>query len=248
MDRRQVLASTGVGLVCPCALCATPSARGCALIAGSRNELAGSARGIGVVPNEESAGTGDARLDRLLGRALARLADTFEVRPNFSFYDDSNEKNALAKGVPGDAPGTWGLVLMGRRFYQDLQDRFQDDGVATLLVLAHEFAHIAQFQRKTFENLVGPQGQVKRAELHADLLAGFHLGLRKAEIPDLKLREAGLSLYQIGDFHFNTPDHHGTPDERIAAAEKGFALAGRGKAFSVVFNEGRDWVLQTFRA
>ncbi|RTL25328.1 MAG: hypothetical protein EKK47_23520 [Burkholderiales bacterium] len=216
---------------------------GCALISGGNR----TSTGIGVFPGELNQGSGDPQLDRKLGKALARLSSTFAVRPNFSFYDDKDGENALATDVEGDTPGTHGLVLMGRGLFSQLLQRFGDNGMAVLLVLAHEFGHIAQFQRKAYGTLVGADGKSKLAELHADLLAGYYLGRRKAELPNLSLREAGLSLFQIGDFQFNAIDHHGTPKERVASAEKGFAMA-RSRNFNDVFDEGRDWILQSFQA
>ena len=81
--------------------------------------------------------------------------------------------------------------------------------------MAHEFGHLAQYKQ-------GFRESGKRPELHADFMAGWYLSLRGRYawtnlMPTLKL------FYELGDYQFNSPTHHGTPDERLAAARAGFA-------------------------
>lgn len=208
--------------------------------------LAGTSNGIGVVGKDVELGTGDPNKDKFLGRALARLAQTFDERPTFAFYDDGEHPNANAS--PGDdgVPGTWGKVRFGRQLFGDLTHNFGEDGIAILGVLAHEFAHVAQYRRKVMSALAGKT--VKRSELHADLVSGYYLGLRKLANSKLKLRTAGMALYSIGDYAYNDPQHHGTPEERVAASEYGFSLANEGRAFRDVFDHGVDWVIDRYSA
>jgi predicted metalloprotease len=136
---------------------------------------------------------------------------------------------------------------MGRTLFQDLLRRFDDGGIAILAVIAHEFSHIAQYRRRVFDTLVGGSGRAVRAELHADFMTGYYLGLRKADNPSLSIRTAGVALYQIGDYAFNNRDHHGTPAQRVAAAEEGFKLANNKRSFVNAFNEGVNWILATHK-
>jgi hypothetical protein len=204
------------------------------------------ARGIGMVDRQPQFGTGDPNKDRALGRALVRISQMFEERPSFGFVDDAEQPNAFATDEPGRVPGTWGVVLLGTNLFRQLLDRFDDGGMAVTMVLAHEFGHIAQYHRKAYNGLIGAARRSKRAELHADLLAGYYLGRRKADEPRLTLRLAGVSLFQIGDFQFNSKDHHGTPEERVDAAERGFTMARAEKSFSDAFADGRDWILERY--
>jgi hypothetical protein len=200
------------------------------------------ARGIAIVGAELAGSTGDPQQDKALGLALVRLSQLFAERPGFGFYDDSDAPNAKADPETGVA-GTWGTVLFGTRLFKDLMTRFDDRGVTVLAVTAHEFGHIAQFHRGIFGTLNEHQRTVKKSELHADLLAGFFLGNRKMDTGTLRIRTAGVALYQIGDYGFNSPDHHGTPEERVAAAEYGYSFAARKASFNDTFNKGMEWVL-----
>jgi hypothetical protein len=62
-----------------------------------------------------------------------------------------------------------------------------------------------------------------RIELHADFVAGFYFGrdgTRSKQIVETFAR----SLFSQGDYAFNVPTHHGTPQQRVAAMQKGYEL------------------------
>ena len=190
--------------------------------------------------------TGDRSLDRSLGRALVRLSTLFSERPGFGFIDDSDGPNAYATSET-QVQGTWGTVLFGRSLFEDLMQRYQDRGMAVLTVAAHEFGHIAQFRSGVDRRLLQGQHTVKRVELHADLLSGYYLGVRKRQQPSISIWAAGHTLFRIGDYEFNDRNHHGTPDERVAAAEEGFKMGQGGKIdFGQVFSWGVEHVLTNF--
>ncbi|MGD8149892.1 hypothetical protein [Ornithinimicrobium sp. Y1694] len=95
-------------------------------------------------------------------------------------------------------------------------------------VLGHEFAHHVQFERGLFASeLEGPEA-TRRTELMADAFAAYFsahrkgLNLRKDVI--LKVQNAS---YSVGDCQFDSPGHHGTPNQRLAAASWGADLAIR---------------------
>lgn len=201
--------------------------------------------GIAVFGKDMSLGTGSKERDQMLGRALVRMSRAFGVRPTFGFYDDSGDPNAYAsEEVENDVPGTWGKVRFGRQLHAELIQKYGDDRIAVLSILAHEFAHVAQYQRGAMSALAGRT--VKRAELHADMLSGYYLGLRKIANDSIKLRSAGMALYSIGDFAYNDPQHHGAPQERIEASEHGFALAREQRDFADVFNHGVRWIVDRY--
>ncbi|GAB4137565.1 MAG: hypothetical protein Fur0041_12280 [Bacteroidia bacterium] len=63
-------------------------------------------------------------------------------------------------------------------------------------------------------------------ELEADALSGFYMCLYK----NYPWSSTGLqgyftSSYNTGDYNFNSPGHHGTPQQRLAASYLGFELA-----------------------
>jgi hypothetical protein len=171
--------------------------------------------------------TGNAETDRALDRALKRLADTFNVFPGFGFFDDGPYKNAFAfDGVLPQLPRTKGTVLYGDFLFQSLLQT-DPSGTAVMWVMAHDFAHVWLFSTGDMPRLGTEDAPrtSKRVELHADFLAGFYVGQRQRENPSISLYETGHVIWELGDTNFNDPAHHGTPPERLAAAEAGFKVS-----------------------
>jgi hypothetical protein len=129
--------------------------------------------------------------------------------------------------------------------FTELMER-ADQGVSVLAVIAHEFGHIAQYKSGVDRELLENQSTVKRLELHADYLSGYYLAISKSRNPNISLRVAGRTIYEIGDFSFTDPGHHGTPDERIASAEKGYAFGNSSTSFPDAITAGARYVLQTY--
>jgi hypothetical protein len=168
--------------------------------------------------------TGRADLDRAFDAALYRLAQTFSIFPGFGFFDDEPDAtNAFAMGK-SIIPGTDGTVAFGHHHFKKWLT-FDPSGVAVIATAAHEWAHVWMFRSGRFDALLAGQPTVKRAELHADAMAGFYLGLRKKDNPNASLWAAGDKFRQIGDYETRQRDHHGTPAERVAAAEAGFKMS-----------------------
>ena len=166
--------------------------------------------------------TGDKELDTLFDAALQRLAETFDVWPRVGFYDDSDSPNAMAMRYSVGGVNEFAVVF-GRNYFKKLMD-YDPSGITLLQTAAHEFAHVRVYQEGLFEKIRGGQPTVKRIELHADFLAGYYLGIRKLDNPGESFLLAGWRREESGDTEFSNIHHHGTPDERIDAAEAGFRL------------------------
>ena len=189
--------------------------------------------------------TGDPVLDSLLGRALAQMSGIFGVQPGFAitseFRDHRDRDNAMAVPYDLDKDPRFphGTVLFGDIYFARGLER-DDSGLSILITLAHEFAHIRQFNwsaQDTFGN------RSKRWEVHADLLTGYYLGLEKRRWPTMDLHLAGERIEETGDTRPVTQQTHGSPLERIRAAEEGFAMAERGLSLREAFDEGIRFVL-----
>lgn len=166
--------------------------------------------------------TGSPDLDLSFDRALQRLAETFDVWPKVGFYDDHDAPNAMAMRYQVGSTDEFAVVF-GRSYFKKLMD-YDPSGITLLQTAAHEFAHVWVYRDGLFEKIRGGQSTVKRVELHADFLSGFYLGLRKRDNPDASFWAAGIRRWQSGDTEFRNTHHHGTPDDRLAAAEAGFKL------------------------
>jgi hypothetical protein len=100
--------------------------------------------------------------------------------------------------------------------------------VAPQAIFAHEFAHQIQFENEYFEDLgeVSPAEETRYSELMADAMAAYYLThARGATLRQKRVAQFLEVFYQLGDCAFDNPGHHGTPNQRMAAAEFGFRLA-----------------------
>ena len=189
--------------------------------------------------------SGNPEFDKALGRQLVRLSRTFGIRPGFAFVDDAPHPNAAASPETR-LPGTRGTVLFGLMLLKSLLDGGSGADVAVLGICAHEFAHIHQFQTGYGRDLSVGRSTGKLVELHADFLAGYFVGQLKLERPTITLKFFGKKLYGMGSYNSSSPDFHGTPAERLSAAEAGAAFASSKSAFADISQAGVRHVLDKF--
>jgi len=101
--------------------------------------------------------------------------------------------------------------------------------VAPQAIFAHEFAHHIQFENNYFDDLpptADAAEQTRYTELMADAMAAYYMTHKRGGTLKKKRVEEFLSVfYQIGDCGFASSGHHGTPNQRMAAARWGFDLA-----------------------
>jgi len=144
------------------------------------------------------------------------LNTVFGVAPAFGCFNDGTSPNALATNAPlaGQRDGT---VLFGRRLLMEEVPK-GEWAAAVLGIMAHEWAHIRQFK-------VQDARATKFRELHADCCAGWYLGWKRANGRTFVGHSFLQSLFEKGDFAFNSPTHHGTPEERVEAMQVGFGIA-----------------------
>lgn len=166
----------------------------------------------------------DRAFDYALAQTLSGLTDVFGVLPGFAYYDDRRAANAYATTARRmqNADGT---VLLGRRFLQSLM-QLPNGAVAVAAICAHEFSHIAQFKYRLIEPLLEGAHTVKRAELHADFLAGYYAGIRKRQKPDYPVATFAAALTGLRSTG-TAAIQHGNSDERAAALARGFAVSYR---------------------
>ncbi|HEY8258794.1 MAG TPA: hypothetical protein VIG08_14145 [Gemmatimonadales bacterium] len=104
--------------------------------------------------------------------------------------------------------------------------------VAPKAVYAHEFSHHIQFENgyrtEPIPGAVNPDAaeRTRYNELMADAFAGYYLTHKHGAHFHRKRVEQFLQVFfQIGDCAFNNANHHGTPNQRMAAARFGFDVA-----------------------
>ena len=108
------------------------------------------------------------------------------------------------------------------------------DDVALPAIFAHEFAHHIQYEQNYFDELppgadpttVNQAELTRYTELMADALAAYYLTHSRGASMNRKRVEQFLQVFfQIGDCQFTSSGHHGTPIQRMRAAQFGFDVA-----------------------
>jgi len=93
---------------------------------------------------------------------------------------------------------------------------------ALAYIVAHEYAHAMQTAR------YGTLSEDRLTELEADCLAGLYLGyIPNVAFDDDDVEEMTALAYDAGDNQW-FQDHHGTPEEKLAALVRGMRAASDG--------------------
>jgi hypothetical protein len=104
---------------------------------------------------------------------------------------------------------------------------FED--VAPQAIYAHEFAHHIQYENEYFDDLPASTSepeQTRYTELMADAMAAYYLTHKRgAALNKHRVAQFLEVFFQIGDCAFTNDGHHGTPLQRMRAAEFGFTVA-----------------------
>jgi hypothetical protein len=141
---------------------------------------------------------------------------------NYAFFTF----NAVSFSTPSHAPSD--RIVMGDGILEAYKAIGFGD-VAPQSIFAHEYAHQVQFEKDYFSDLPSTASdaeQTRYTELMADAMAAYFLTHARGAALNQKRVEQFLQVfYQIGDCAFADPGHHGTPNQRLAAAQFGFKVA-----------------------
>jgi hypothetical protein len=169
--------------------------------------------------------SGDTDLDRSMSLELSHISDSFTVLPGFGFYDEGDSRHANAFAINQTIiPNTEGTVVFGKHLLSAELTKHSWGGIAVAGIMAHEFAHIYQYQTSFYQLLTQSQQTHKLLELHADYLAGYYLGLKRLRSGEIDIKAFLDSLYLRGDMDFNSPTHHGTPMQRKQVMLDGYKI------------------------
>lgn len=91
-------------------------------------------------------------------------------------------------------------------------------------VLGHEMAHHVQYEDNLFDSPLTGAEATRRTELMADGFSTYFLTHKKGvALNPTQVLQAEESFYAVGDCSFDSDGHHGTPNQRRAAASWGAA-------------------------
>ncbi len=166
--------------------------------------------------------SGDRRLDHALISELREICKIMPVNPGFRYIVDDSP-NAFAESN-STIPNTRGTVYIGLNLINSEMNSRKMGGIAVAGICAHECSHIYQFFSPIAKDLEDEEAKSGVFfELHADLMAGYYLRRRGWKFE--AVQAFAESLFSIGDYAFNDPDHHGTPAQRVSAMRQGYAEA-----------------------
>ncbi len=165
---------------------------------------------------------GDAAFDLAFGQEISIQSNFWGPAYQTQFYafDECSYDRRNALSFPQ------GYVLFGRHMAIYLVQTAQGYGIAVSGVIAHEWAHQLQFRNDWMDRNAST---ARATELEADAFSGYYLYLSKAADWSTIFGFYLSTLYAIGDYQFNSPSHHGTPDERIQACMLGFNAASEAR-------------------
>ena len=135
------------------------------------------------------------------------------IPANVHPWKDCNGPNAVS--LPS------GDILYGVNLFQQLVAAYGGDAGPISGVLAHEWGHQVQFDNGWF---MSSEPTARPIELEADAFSGFYMALGES-YSWTSIDDYFSALASKGDYNFTDPSHHGTPEERLAAAQLGFQAA-----------------------
>ncbi|MCC9169211.1 neutral zinc metallopeptidase [Pontibacter harenae] len=124
------------------------------------------------------------------------------------------------------------VIVIGDGLVQMVSEAGVAQDIVWTGILAHEWAHQIQF-----DNYAGwypggaaedPAESTRYTELEADFMAAYYMTHKRGATYNWKRVEQFFTLFfQIGDCGFESSGHHGTPLQRMAAAQLGYETANQ---------------------
>jgi hypothetical protein len=172
----------------------------------------------------------------------------FEVNPYLAFVRDDSDDPNMSTYPPQALSFQRSIVAVGLNMYSTVESLGEFANEVMIGMLAHECAHVLQFEQKCIVNLnVDPENEDPQLnesgpclhnlqlfsgsrfalELHADFMAGWILARTKL------LSANGFGgfakfLYSLGDLFYETGGHHGSPRQRLNLMSAGWSFGSTG--------------------
>ena len=166
----------------------------------------------GMLGRETSTTLGNAVYDRKMREEVANQRRFFQGVPAEVVILD--EKHVLLRNAYANANGK---IYFGKNMFYYTIRRYNELAVAG--ILAHEWGHRVQYTFGFHKDLANPE-----LELEADAMSGYYMALNKG-FEWAHIHGYFASTMSTGDYDVESPRHHGTPNQRVAAAYLGVQLA-----------------------
>ena len=161
----------------------------------------------------------------------AAIADTVHtLLDQAETLDGGNDPLFSMNAFAFSSPGIQDRIVMGDGILEGFKVVGFGD-VAPQAIYAHEFAHHIQYENDYLDELPPPATepeQTRHNELMADAMAAYYLTHKRGgTLNKHRVAQFLEVFFQIGDCSFTNPGHHGTPNQRMKAAQFGFDVADK---------------------
>jgi hypothetical protein len=124
------------------------------------------------------------------------------------------------------------LIVIGDGLIEAITATGVEDDVVVAGLLSHEWGHQVQFQNSKkwygFSANERPitAASTRQSELEADFFSAYFLTHKRGGTYNWKkVAEFNELFYNMGDCDYTSAGHHGTPQQRLAAAKLGYTIA-----------------------
>ena len=187
--------------------------------------------------------SGNQQLDYWHYGEYNNLVQKFGVYPDIYYYTDSQGANAYFTKQITNSQFPDGTIAIGFNLInKEFANSPTNSGVSIAIIMAHEFAHCVDAKYNVYST------HTYKSELFADYLAGCYLHLKSLTVGEYYINEVANSFYSIGDYAFNEPGHHGTPEQRRSCLMAGYYFSkskvGTGYQLSEAISNAKYYVSQ----
>ena len=157
--------------------------------------------------------SGDIRVDQKIRQTVTQFNRLLGTKVLFFFYDDSDGSNAYASSEDNN-------IYIGKQLLSECLNG--PSGMTGLgYILAHEMAHIYQYTKQE-NNEFFEENSVEHLELQADFIAAYLMGKTGQITNSVNYWQMLKQSIEIGDFIFDSENHHGTSAQREYTVKRGF--------------------------
>lgn len=179
--------------------------KGCFLYANGNNNIV----------QQISTTSGNSQLDNAILGDFNTVVNTFGLNGSVLYYfNDGSSPNAYFNTQNKNI--YLGLNLLNSRLANQ-----NGDGGSIPFIIAHELGH-AKMYKMNWNFSYG--NTMKKNELFADFVSGTYL-YDRPNFTQTNIQTTIQDFLKMGDYEFNSPYHHGTPQERVNALLAGYQHA-----------------------
>jgi len=168
---------------------------------------------------------GNAADDTAVATIYYDVASFFEFNTIFNFFNEGSVENMNAFATDTN------YIFFGKYMFDAIKKASPQNYITMISgIMAHEYGHIVQFNTYIDTSQLAPKRQtvnigstIVLSELEADAFSGLYMYFKLNS--EAQIEAYFDMLEELGDSAFTDPNHHGTSEQRQAAAAYGILAA-----------------------